>query len=775
VHLEGLGMKKFTKILSRRKGRDGSPYRNLPASVSSPDFHQLNSRRHAQTGDIIITSKRPPRPGAGSRIIADGHVETNGKDTDGDDGASDGSRVTTICETCAEIDFPRLLDWHVGEPRPWVSLSHTLADSECPFCTFFQAMIGAEPSDETGKFTPYLRIRQAFERMGGLGERHGLGREVLVEVTTKNKSLPWGYIVKAKKDEHSLEGYVTTTPVIRGRTVTPLLDPSVPKTWINFCNENHQDEDCGNEEALVENIRLIDCETSKVVSGHQLAEGYVKYVALSYVKGDKTTEPLCEDSALPKTLPRLFQDAISFTKSMGYRYLWVDRYCFTSLEPSQQKHQIDDVGEIFARAAVTFIVASGTGTDHGIPGVSEQREDQLSLKTTRGLFTTSLLRCDIEIGRSKWSSRGWTFQEGLLSRRRLVFTPSQVYFQCQCLHCHESLSLPLSLASTVKVGRVFPEPGALLQRGQIKNQIKAYIPKAFADNSDRLDAFKGVLRKYSQMKPAIDHFVGLPLFHPDDFQSDKVVSETDRLAVALGWMPYRSMPFQGYVDPYFLDSTFPSWTWLAWWLKSGQSTLNHSFHFNLVDETVPLINGVCAAPEMEISVGFTDKAVLSWEIDGDAISKKADQIRFLRIETFCFNLKIRKDSESITLVDSCLGQTSKDTIEAWFRSAIDASAGSGSSEDNDEKAPAGDYDLVGVLISGRDWTDDEAESACTVLICRRQGWKADGELVRLGALGITYDGFSRTSERVAVMKGVGSGSAAEKKDVEVQLRELDLY
>jgi hypothetical protein len=29
-----------------------------------------------------------------------------------------------------------------------------------------------------------------------------------------------------------------------------------------------------------------------------------------------------------------------------------------------------------------------------------------------------------------WSSRGWNFQEGTLSRRRLVFTEAQLYFQC---------------------------------------------------------------------------------------------------------------------------------------------------------------------------------------------------------------------------------------------------------------------------------------------------------------------------------------------------------
>src|SRR5262249_19086739 len=35
------------------------------------------------------------------------------------------------------------------------------------------------------------------------------------------------------------------------------------------------------------------------------------------------------------------------------------------------------------------------------------------------------------LGSSTWNTRAWTFQEYQLSRRRLVFTDKQVYFQCR--------------------------------------------------------------------------------------------------------------------------------------------------------------------------------------------------------------------------------------------------------------------------------------------------------------------------------------------------------
>lgn len=857
-------MKKFSKILTRRlggrPGHDDGPDSRPPTRDSSPDYHQLNSRR--ANGLVPLRQRSFPRTGS-SRIVADGPGddaddqdepplpplphERNGEHLNGH--ASNGlapppksrsrsrsrsrspgakpprPRRPRPCATCRRTDFPKLLDWRPGDPRPWVSLSHALqADDEaaaaCPFCAFFQAMVGAAP-DDTGKFAPYLRIRLAFERLGGLGERHELGRAVLIEVTTRDKTLPWGYIVKAAPAEGraldegqegeadaegeggrvNVDGYLGKEPAaLRGRMVSPLLDPALPRTWIDFCKEHHHDQPCGKAEAPIKGLRLVDCETRKIVSLDDIkgdGEGS-EYVTLSYVRGSSTDSevPQGTDAGdLPEKVPVLISDAISFTRSLGFRYLWIDRYCMPAAK-AERRRQFDLMGEIYARSALTLIVAAGEGVQDGIPGVSVPREDQLSLKTQTGLFTTSLLRPDLEVGSSKWASRAWTFQEGLLSTRRLVFTPSQIYFQCQTLHCHESISLPLHLAPNVNLGRVFPDTAATAsQPRHIKNQIKAFIPKELARNDDRLDAFRGVLHRYANMPLAVDSLVGLPLFHPDDFKNARVVSQTDRLAVGLGWTPNHAVPLQGYVDPYFREGGFPSWTWLAWRLRPGHGTLNHMFHFNLVEETSPALDGVEAAPEMEISVGFEDQMVLSWEIDGDAIARKAERIAFLRVETFCFDVKVSKQGDAVTLVDACLGGSGKEVVEAWFRASMPVPApapktDSDSTEVPDPAAaglPDGEYGLIGVLLSGRHWKEPAVpsagtvaatESVATALILAREGHSPDGRLVRLGVLSISYEGFARDGDS-AVMRGVETGEKegdeVKKKDLKVRSRELDIY
>ncbi|KAL6910817.1 heterokaryon incompatibility domain-containing protein [Trichoderma evansii] len=975
-------MKKFSKILSRRLGRSGGDdHHRWDAGLQSGlDFHQLTSRRWRSGDDGLamngenhsrIFTKEVPTYGAG-RILADGSDDAG-----------------QLCDICEAIDFPRLLDWKPGDARPWVSLAHCLRlklpDEEelsrqrnestseeedlsederrrrrrregnlCPWCVFFHSMITTVPEgDENGgadgrdgramktKFTPYLRIRLAFERLGG-GEKHPLAKSVLFEVTTRNRSLPWGYIVKATPilevevqpddvevktgtetetrastetgSERAAESVLESVTevevkeevesevkpravvaeekveepiqekqnghaavngkakraeepkIIWGREITPLLQLDVAKNWINFCNENHATGACAvKDRALVKGLKLIDCEENKVVLAENLSTSTpphdkpqdaecqsitpshnnsiapshnsimhqnVDYVTLSYVMGTyrEDDDDNSNDENLPRRLPKVVTDAISTTKALGYRYLWVDRYCIPrrgdTKGASERQRQLDLMGQIYSHSALTLVVAAGDGVRDGIAGISAPREEQLSIQTESDLFTTSLLRPDLEVASSQWASRAWTYQEGLLSRRRLIFTPSQIYFQCQALHCHESLSLPLKYAPGLNFGRVFPTSiDDVLQPNKIKNHIKAYLAKSISNTDDRLDAFRGLLHEYSKReKLPVENLLGLPLFHPDDFTKHKVVSQTDRLAIALGWMPNRPLPsssvssssatsshddlvYSPVIDPYSLLDTpcpFPSWSWLAWRLNPATysySTPGYSFNFNLVDDASPLLDSVSAPPGMEISVGFSDGMVLSWEIDGEAIARKADKIEMLRLKTFCFDLTVKKAAAGLGAkygfsldepVASSLGKSATDSIEAWIRRSsvtlLSASA---------DDVPAGhEYSLIGVLVSGRHWKPQStvqqhghhhrstalttvapaSTAMATVLICRRANWDPEGRLVRLGVLNVAYDGLMTAAGGGAtIMKGIDTRIGGEKKDLKVEVRELDIY
>ncbi|CAM1508272.1 Fc.00g051200.m01.CDS01 [Cosmosporella sp. VM-42] len=738
------GMKKFSKLFSRLgRGRPADPNGNNSAPEwdtastreSSPDVHQLTSKR--RRGEV----KRLARNGL-SRIVVD---EQN-----------------PPCVACAAIDFPKLLNWAPGQPRPWIPLAHTLVGvSECPYCIFFQALVGAAP-DETRKFTPYLRIRQAFERLG-VGEKHELGSAVIFEVTTKSKSLPWGYIVKAIDDENDQSGYREGKPQLRGRVIAPKMDPVLPRTWIDFCMVNHTFTGCGTVRGpVIRGLKLIDCREEAVVSVEDLNAEAIEYVTLSYVGGKGDGGELHPRQVeLPDVMPPLIADAMSVTKALGFRYLWVDRHCFPQFNAAERRRQLNLMGDIFSRSALTLIIAAGGGVEDGIPGVSVPREEQLSLKTDAGFFTTSLIRPDTEVSHSKWAGRGWTYQEGLFARRRLVFTPSQIYFQCQSIHCHESILYPLKTKPTLNLGRVFPLANAGTHTGEFKNQINDYISRDFTAFEDRLDAFRGVLDRYAQMDPPMENFLGLPLFDVKEFKNVAKPTRTDRLAVGLSWKPDNMIDDPSYVHPMYLQGpTFPSWTWLAWKLRPDYHGTGPQFHFSDVGDESPLIDNLTAVPGLELSVGFKHDVVLSWENDAALLTEISDPVSFLRVKTHCFDMSLNKDpSGTITLTTPDL----KDALRPALTSALLRA-----STFPDTDPPTGNHDLLGVLISGRDFKGGgESFEGVNILVCGRRDWESEGEFVRLGTMEFGAGGGLEGG----MVRGVLNG----EKKLDVAVREVDIY
>ncbi|KAH7152268.1 heterokaryon incompatibility protein-domain-containing protein [Dactylonectria estremocensis] len=741
------GMKKISRLfaftrLSRGRPDTINPEWDLESTrEASPDLHQLSYRRRRGEGQ----PKRPARNGL-SRLVVDEDHEP--------------------CAVCATIDFPRLLNWRRGEPRPWIPLAHTLAgESACPYCIFFQALVGAEP-DLTRKFTPYLRIRQAFERLG-VGEKHELGGAVLFEVTTKSKVLPWGYIVPVIETKDDLAGYREATPAIRGRVITPKLDPALPRTWIDFCMANHSKTTCASPGRPIRGLKLIDCRDNEILFADDLVAEAVEYVTLSYVRGGSEELPAPAGTApliLPAELPPLLADAMTVTRSLGFQYLWVDEYCFPQYNGSERRRQLDRMGDIYARSALTLIVAAGEGISDGIPGISVDREEQLSLQTGTGHFTTSLTRPDVEVASSRWASRGWTYQEGLLARRRLVFTPSQTYFQCQHLHCHETISYPLQTQPTLNLGRVFPTSGAGNHAKDFKAQVNGYMSREVTYPEDRLDAFRGVLDLYAHMDPAVDNLLGLPLYHPQDFKNVPSVSRTDRLAVGLGWKHEHLGEADVVAHSMFLQGPFPSWTWLAWKQRPEHPGYGPSFNLYEVCDDGPLIDNITASPHLDISVGFKDLSVLSWEEGGDAIAAKTSAINFLRLKSHCFDIHLNKDTEgNIKLIDLDLRDPYPTALAALLLRAT--------YNEPDNEPPAGDHELVGIILAGRDWKNDESFDSASVLICGRRNWVPDGELVRLGTLELGPGGLLGIDDESAVIKGAINDDGR----LDVRLRELDIY
>lgn len=98
---------------------------------------------------------------------------------------------------------------------------------------------------------------------------------------------------------------------------------------------------------------------------------------------------------------------------------------------------INQMGQVYANASLTIIDASGGDAQTGLPGVSVRRlQNYVNIRNTARLE----LPCgEKDLNSSKWATRGWTYQEGYFSTRRLIFTPSQVLFLCDGTYFEESV------------------------------------------------------------------------------------------------------------------------------------------------------------------------------------------------------------------------------------------------------------------------------------------------------------------------------------------------
>jgi hypothetical protein len=97
---------------------------------------------------------------------------------------------------------------------------------------------------------------------------------------------------------------------------------------------------------------------------------------------------------------------------------------------------------IYSRAELTIIAAAGEDSHYGLPGVSSRRrklQKCLRIGDFELVQIFSQYADQEEVRFSTWASRGWTLQEGFLSRGRLIFTDDEVSFLCNKMCCAESI------------------------------------------------------------------------------------------------------------------------------------------------------------------------------------------------------------------------------------------------------------------------------------------------------------------------------------------------
>lgn len=362
------------------------------------------------------------------------------------------------------------------------------------------------------------------------------------------------------------------------------------KKWLYDCtsgNDVHRQlSETGHSDSIP--IILIDVLQGRLAA----ASTKEKYVALSYRWGDVQTfktyrgnyTQLCEVGSLSPDdarIPHTIRDALSFTKSIGERFLWVDALSIIQ-DDSQQKHdQIRAMNLIYSNAALTLIACTGDNANAGLPGTRKSNRLRRSRPETVILNTPEPVRATLVtrspelhwiLKRSSYETRGWTYQERVLSPRCLFFTEWQVFFQCQ----HASYREDGDRMSTIELSPFIELMTDRSTEGRLWDIYRAYIwlaqtytERHLSQASDILDAFRGIA---SELQRRTEH----------SLLAGMLVPFFDLL---LCWIPRGSSRSQRRLSRAGSAEYFPSWSWVGW---TGQAFLPQLIQSNrykpLIDE-----------------------------------------------------------------------------------------------------------------------------------------------------------------------------------------------
>jgi len=209
------------------------------------------------------------------------------------------------------------------------------------------------------------------------------------------------------------------------------------KTSLEKCDRDHTECRLQSMDLIVADslTYLIDVKKECLVAAPPKAQ----YIALSYVWGVSNDEIIqCTRDMLPlmsshgyfcqsRGLPPAIIDAIQFTKIMGVHYLWIDRYCIVQDDALTKHQQIQAMGSIYHNAYFTIVVADHDASS-SLSGLHANRKPHK--KHINGCQFVLRMEHVPVTENTLWASRGWTFQEQLLSRRSIIFRGNSIIFVC---------------------------------------------------------------------------------------------------------------------------------------------------------------------------------------------------------------------------------------------------------------------------------------------------------------------------------------------------------
>jgi hypothetical protein len=372
--------------------------------------------------------------------------------------------------------------------------------------------------------------------------------------------------------------------------------------WLKFCDESHGDS-CKpftpNGPVSRSIFGVIDVKTMCLT---KLPTG-ARYVALSYMWGPKTPWKFqtkknnIKDLITPgglhdklEKMPRTIRDSISLVTEIGERYLWVDALCI--IQDSARSWALNSrlMNVVYGNAYFTICAADGTDANAGLRALHNPSQQQNIAFYSRDIRLKCLQPAEHYIRNSTWNTRGWTFQERLLSPRTLIFTERRMFFQCR--RTARSVDVITEDENAGWSMEFRDSPSLMLEKlpGQpllvYKESLQLYMKRKLTFAKDILAAFTGIGNLVCDALGGSlvyglpsSHFDWALLWEPQDAAARRPQVEHEKFP-SWSWCGWRNenMDFQ-YKERMLtgVEDNLQDWllnhTWITWYIRDGNGNL----------------------------------------------------------------------------------------------------------------------------------------------------------------------------------------------------------
>lgn len=356
------------------------------------------------------------------------------------------------------------------------------------------------------------------------------------------------------------------------------IDVAVIEGWLGECDGSHW---CHSQSRKQRSkpAWVVDVKRRCVVA---YKKG--KYVALSYVWGPGcdtgsiclvkgNLEQLRQVGGLDKVggLPRTIADAVRLVGELGVGYLWVDRLCIVQDDLEEKGRQLMGMAGIYEGAYFTLVAAQSADASGPLssrplqrsrkgswwgalltlaPGVGliGKRKEEGNTPWRRPVNNREVMNShSIDLLRTVWFQRGWTFQEYLFSKRSVVFHNNTVNWECLCVSLHEHQQRLSSIpTNTLLFSRLDHWPSF----HRFARLSALFAPRFLTFAEDVHDAFSGAGNHFAATFPG-----GLISGLPGGCFFD----------AALLWQPYSPMEKRHPSNQVQMgEEVLPSWSWLTY-------------------------------------------------------------------------------------------------------------------------------------------------------------------------------------------------------------------